>query len=273
MDLVYEAMRFMLTVLALVLVSAPAFAQAEADLVAILSASQVYVEDGAERVDISRLQESVGRAADLDLDLRIAVLADEGDAESTAVSLRDALGGVTVVVFTADQFGVASAEVSSDRLGDALEAAGEALAGESIEDGVGAFVQALEPGPGFPWGWVVAVVVAGVLVLAFGGRFWDSKARAERQARRIARWKSELRERASAISDEVLDLSDRVELADSVALSTRYRDAVAEVRDVEAIIEDAEGAHDLDDVESRISELEELFRRIRADVEQGTASR
>lgn len=259
-------MRFMLTAALVVVAALPASAQTDADLVAILSASQVYVEDTAEKVDIDRLQASVGRADQLDLDLRIAVLAADGDAEATAVELRDALGGVTVVVFTADRFGFASAELSNDRLTDALEAATEALAGDSIENGVDALVDALEPGPGFPWGWVTAIAVAGVAVLAFGGRFWDSKARAARQARRIERWKSELRDRASAISDEVLDLSDRVELADSPPLSTRYRDAVAEVRDVEAIIDDAEGAHDLDDVETRISELESLFRDIRAEV-------
>ncbi len=240
--------------------------------VEILRDARVYIADGAESVDTQAMQRAVEQAAEYDLDLRVAVLAGSGDAESAAVAIRDGLGQVTVVVYTATAYGAASDEVSSERLEDALEAARDSLGGDTIENGVASFVSALEPADPFPWGLVLALVVLGVLVLAVGGRFWDSKARAERLARRIARRKEALQDRVSGISDEVLDLADRVELADSEGLSTRYRDAAADVRTLESEVEGAATMHDVDDIESKITTMESRFAALRTEADAASRS-
>lgn len=96
-----------------------------------------------------------------------------------------------------------------------------------------------------------------------GGRWWDSKVRDQRRARRIVRRKVVLAEKASALANDVLDLSDRVDLANDPTLSGRYRDAAADFREAESGIEQAQTMHDLDTVEARIDDLVATMRQVR----------
>ena len=150
------------------------------------------------------------------------------------------------------------------RLARALGAAGEALGG-SVEDGVEAFVDSLKPTDPFPWGTAVGVAIAALLLLAIGGRWWDSKARDQRRARRIVRRKVTLAAKASALANDVLDLFDRVDLANDPTLSGRYRDAAADFREAESGIEQAQTMHDLDTVEAQIDDLAATMRQVRTE--------
>lgn len=253
-------------VLALLL-AAPALAQIPTDAIATLRTEAIYVQAGAEKVDTGSLESSIARAADLGFDLRIAVLTDPGNAQSAAETVRDALDRVTAIVYTADQWAVASDQLTDGALRSALEASGETLSSGSIEEGVAAFVDALEPSSRTPFIIGAGIIVAFFASVAVFGQWWDGKERAKRQAARVERRRSKLMDQVSAGADDVLALSDRVEVADNEAIATRYRDAAAEFTDVEKTVKGAADMHALDEAENRIVELTNRLAAIRKALE------
>jgi hypothetical protein len=229
-------------------------AQSPAEIADALRTTDLYHEQDAEEVDEERVLEAVDEAERLGIDLEVVVLV-EGGAENLAGDILDRLGAGTVVVFTAESYGVASEDVGQSRLDDALAEAADELSGPDAALGVEALVAALEPSAGRPWGWIIAGLVVVLVAVAVGGRWWDTKARAERQAARRERRRAELAAQAGELASQVVDLSDKVELADDPELSRRYRDAAASFREAEASVEAATGMHELDGVADRLAGL------------------
>lgn len=242
------------------LAAAPgAFAQG-ADVVTGLRADPLYVEPGAEEVDRREVEAAIAAAADLDLDVRVAVLA-AGDGEALANGLLADLPGTTVVVFTPVSYGVASGEVSQGRLTDALADAADELSGPDAAAGLAALVDALDAGSGVSRGLLVAAAVALLLVVAVAGRAWDSRARARRQAAGRDRRRRELGERVMRIGERIVDLSDRVELADSPDASRSYAEATSIFDGADRRLAVAASMHDLDAIETDLARAEALLDR------------
>lgn len=253
-------------VLALV-ASLPALAQDTGAAVDTLADEVFYVESGVDPGSVSTLLDAVDTAADHGVDLRIAVFAGPGDAQSLASTIASQLDTVTVLVFTSDSYGVFSDEVSQDRLDDALAASDDELSGAFAAIGAAAFADGLDPDSGgVSTGLVVVGIVALLVVVGVGGRIWEVKTRDVRQARRRDRRRADLMDRTRRIADRVLDLSDPVELAESAELSKSYAEATARFDEAELAIAEAATMHELDEVEKRLAEAEQLLGRVTDDL-------
>jgi hypothetical protein len=247
-----------------VAVAAPALAQETGPAVATLADEVFYVEPGVDPGSVSTLLDAVETAAAHGADLRIAVFAGAGDAQALASNIAAGLGSGTVLVFTTDSYGVFSFDVSQTRLDDALAAAEDALSGSIAADGAAAFADGLDPDRGGISAAAIAVgLVLLLVVVGVGGRLWEVKTRDVRQARRRDRRRADLMDRTRLIADRVLELSDPVELADDGALSKQYAAATARFDEAELTIAEATTMHELDEVERRLAEAEQLLGEIK----------
>ena len=247
-----------LTLICAAWLAAPVALAQDTDAATELRRTPVYVAPGAEEVDRRQLDDAVLRAAGLDLDLRVAVLAS-GDGEARAGALLDELPGTTVVVFTPSSYGVASDEISQGRLNDALAAAEDELSGPDAAAGLDAFVDALDGGGGPSAVVIVLAALAVLLVVAVAGRMWESRTRARRQARKRDRRRRQLSERVSGIGGRVVELSDPVELAESADASRAYAEAAAIFGEADRRLAAAATMKDLDEVEADLEHAERLL--------------
>ncbi len=252
-----------LLVIGAALAAAPVALAQGADVVAGLRADPVYVEPGAEEVDRDAVAAAVAAAAGLDLDLRVAVLAG-GDGETLANALLDELPGTTVVVFTPATYGVASDEVSQRRLADALAATEDELSGPDASAGLAAFIDALEGGGGLPIVLLAVGAVAVLVVVGVAGRMWEARTRSSRQARRRDRRRQQLSDRVSGIGQRVVDLTDRVDLAESTEASEPFAAAVSIFDEAHRRLAAAATMHDLDAIEADLERAEQLLERAAA---------
>jgi len=251
----------------LVATMAPALGHETDPAIAALSEESLYVEAGAGAVDESEILDAIGTARDYGINLRVAVFASGGDAEHRASDIAASLDSPTVLVFTPDSYGVYSDEISQGRLRDALSDAESELSGPDEAAGVSAFAAALDPdrsSGGVSVGVVAAAVIALLAVVGVGGRLWDVKTRAARQARRRDRRRAELMDRTRRIADRVLELSDPVELAGDAILSSKYADATVRFDEAELAISEATTLHELDTIEDRLWRAEALLDEVRA---------
>jgi hypothetical protein len=244
----------------MLVLSGPAWAQQE--IADALRTDPVYVASGAEDVDRASLQRSIEEAAASGIDLRVVILA-EGNAEQTAESLKDELGA-TVLVFTPDAYFVSS-DVGRGRLGDALKSAADELGSLDTAAGVDALVRDLvaESSGGISVGWVVFIGGVVLLVVGVGGRMWEVRTRASRQAKRRERRRAELSLRAQATGGQVVELSDAVQLAESKEVSGRYVRATAIFNDLDRELAGAASMKDLDGVAERLGEADSLLAEVR----------
>ncbi len=233
------------------------------DVAAELRNDPVYVAAGAEQVDRPALADAIAAAADLDVDIRVAVLA-AGDGEAQALALLDDLPGTTVLVFTPTSYGVASDEISPDRLADALAAAQDELGGPDADAGLAALVDALDDSGGVSLFRVALAVIAILLLVGVAGRVWEVRTRARRQARRRDRRRHELGQRVAAIGSRVVELSDRVELAESAEASRAYAGAADVFGEAERRLAAAATMKDLDAIEADLARAEQLLDSVAA---------
>lgn len=250
-------------------VATPAIGQTD-PAVETLAGQALYVEEGAEAVDERAVLDAIDIAVGYGVDLRVAVLAAGTDSQSGARSIGTALGSGTVLVFTPDSYGVFSNEVSQSRLDDALVAAQDELSGPDVAVGTAAFAEALNTDSGgVSAGLAVAVIVAVLVVVGVGGRLWEVKTRATRQARRRDRRRVELTDRTRRLGDKVLELSDPVELADDPDLARSYAEATGRFDEAELTIAGATTMDELDTVEQRLEEAEAMLDEIRTALRDG----
>ena len=253
----------MAVALLLLVGAAPALGQDTGSAIAALSEDNLYVEAGAETVDESAMMNAIDAAGDNGVDLRVAVLASGQDAPALAATIAAGLDSATVLVFTPDAYGVFSDELSQSRLDEVLADADDELSGPDAAAGAAAFADALDPG-GVSVGVVAAVIVGLLAIVGVGGRLWEVRTRDARQARRRNRRRAELMDRTRRLADQVLELSDPVELAQDSDLSEKYAGATARFDEAELAIAQAATMHDLDAVEERLGEAEALLTEVEA---------
>jgi hypothetical protein len=245
-------------------VAPAAFAQVTVDEVAAGLENGVYVEPGAEGVEVGRLESIRADAADEDLDLSVVVLASSVDAVAFAEAVKDRVGG-TVLVFTPDTYGVSSSELSQGRLDDALDDADADLAGDDIAAGVSAFVDAAIP-TSRPWGLIITGALLLLVVVAVAGRAIERRATADRRAAALARRWGELKERADDVADPVLELSTRVEIDGRPDIAARYRDAATRYGDLTRELGRAPKARRVDDLNRALTEVEAELEALHTEV-------
>ena len=247
---------------------APALAQDTGSATAALGEDSLYLEPGAETVDESAMLSAIDTARDNGVDLRVAVLASGADANALAATIAAGLDPATVLVFTPDAYGVFSDELSQNRLDDVLADADDELSGPDAVAGAAAFADALDSGGGVSAGLVVAGLVALLVVVGVGGRLWEVRTRDARQARRRDQRRAELMDRTRRLADQILDLSDPVELAEDAALSGKYAAATARFDEAELAIAGAGTMHELDEVEHRLGEAGALLSEVRTSLRE-----
>jgi hypothetical protein len=186
----------------------------------------LYVEPGADALDVDRVVASIDRAAANGLELRVVVLADPAvDAVAFAAQVNDLLTG-TVLVFSPAAYGASSAALSRGEMNSALAAADDQLSGPSIADGVDAFVDAaLTETSSTNWGLILAGIAAVLLIVGLGGRQIEQRAAASRRERALGSHWSQLKTRADALSGPIIELSTKVQLDGRPQLAAAFRDA------------------------------------------------
>ena len=223
--------------------------------------SGAFVEPGAEEVDTAALRQVIAEAADAGLDVTVIVLAEATDAVAFAEAVNDRVPG-TVLVFTPDAYGVASTELAQSTLNDALDDAADDLSSPDLIAGVESFVDAAVPSS-TNWGLIIVLGVIVVAAIGITGRVVERRATRGRRAAALRKEWGQLEARADLLASPVLDLSTRIELAESEALTERYRLAAnryGEIRDALAREPAADAVDqtqaDLDELERRLDELE-----------------
>ncbi len=232
------------------------------DVVAGLDAG-VYIQAGAESVDVDRLATVRAAAATEDIDLHVIVLADSVDAVSFAQTLNDRIPG-TILVFTPDEYGASSSDLGQGRMDDALDDASDELAGDDIVAGASAFVAAATP-TSRPWALLIAAGLLLLVVVAVVGRRVERRASAGRRAAALAgRW-AELQQRADAMSDPVLELSTRVEIDGRPEIADRYRAAASRYGELTDELARSPEASRVDGLDQSLAEVERELAALRSE--------
>lgn len=261
---------FLGTLSTTLLAAAPAGA---ADLDEVVSAfaggSHVYIEEGAkDEVTSGELEDVVIRAQNGGINLYIAVLAD-GSERVDAELVRDALGMVTVAVFTPSQYRLATGDICPSRFEEARARADAELGRAQAQDATGAFVDAVLTLPpcddggdlaGLPW-WAFAL---GLLVFAGLGFFVLRSMSKSRHATEAASGFEErrgvLRDWALSLRAPITQLQQPVTAARSPQLTKMYTDALEIAKASEAEVMGAQGMPDLDRAEMRIARAQMQIR-------------
>ena len=247
----------LLMAVAFVSLNAPTATAATPEQAAAGLSDGVYAEPGAEAFDRDRVVASIDRAAANDLELSVVVLADPAvDAVAFASSFNDLVAG-TVLVFTPAAYGASSDALSQGEMDSALAAADDQLSGPSVADGVDAFVDAaLTETSSTNWGLILAGIAAVLLVVGLGGRYFERRAATSRSERALDRHWSQLRSRADALSDPVLDLSTKVQIDGRPQLATEFRKASNRYGDIQRRLERPPSDQAATEIESDLGDLE-----------------
>jgi hypothetical protein len=257
--------RWLLALAFVVLAAAPALAASVGEVVEALRRDGLYVEPGAEEVDVAALRRVLDAT---ERDVRPVVLAEAppGGEEALAEELLDNLPGPgTVLVISPDNIRVATTEADHASVERALDEADaevgfdRAGAGEIAEAFALAFDRAAaepggraaQPAGGLPVG---ALLLAGGLalaaVLASALALGRHRARQQRRARMLAEARQEVRDQAAVTAEQVAALTDCVELSGNpetarlFAEATRAHAAAREEADQAASAEQLERVSD-----------------------------
>lgn len=252
----------------------------EATVVAALQADRVYIEDGAEAVDRTVINNAIAKAETCGITLYVAVLAEEdsaaqaeGDAAFDAKDVRNGVGEGTVALFRPLTFNLASNDIDEDRFNRAETIANPVLSEAFAHVAVSQFVEAacgIEPNEGgsrFPLrtvliGLGVLVVLAGVLA-ALLSVFGGGRRRQTASTDEFGKRQAVLRDWAAELRAPVTELQAPVAATRSDALATMYNEALAVARESEAEIAAARTEPELDRIEIRIARAWMQLRDIR----------
>ncbi len=174
------------------------------------------------------LQRVVNEAA---IPLYVAVFAEDTgeDPSLTAERIASGFASGTFLVLTPDVIGVYSVDYSDAEVEAALDAAWDVF-GDSDAEGVEAFEKALTGRGGFPVGTVLFVGVFGLGAwVVWRGRRSTALAAERRQEER----RTAVGEQVDDVANDILALSDRVQMAEDEAVVEHYRAANALFTDVQ----------------------------------------
>jgi hypothetical protein len=211
--------RLPLLVFLLLLVAHPVAAQVDVDDIAAgLRAEGTWAGPGTSIG--SDLQSAVDGAG---IPIYVAVFAEDTgeDPSLTAERVSSGFGSGTFFVLTPDVIGVYSVDYDDAEVESALDAAWDAF-GESDAAGVEAFERAITGEGGFPIGTVLLVGVVGVA----GWAMWRGRRSQERAAaKRVAERRTAIGEQVDDVANDILALSDQVQVADDEVATDHYRKA------------------------------------------------
>ena len=193
----------------------------------------------------------------------------EGSDRVNAELVRDALGEVTVAVFTPSQYRLATADICASRFDEARAVADAQLGRAQAHEAAGAFVDAVLTLPpcddsgglaGLPWwAFLLGLVVFSLLGL-FVVRAMGQSRRATETARGFAERRDVLRDWAISLRQPITELQAPVSSARSAELTRMYSDALEIAKASEAEVMGATGMPDLDRVEMRIARAQMQIR-------------
>jgi len=239
----------------------------EATVVSQLSQDQVYIEEGAETVDRTVINNAIARAETCGIKLYVAVLAVD-NVDFTAKDIRSGVGDGTVALFKPLFFDLASNDIDKDRFKQAETIADPVLTGAFAHVAVNQFVEAAcsippnEESSRMPWllglGALAGLIFIGVLVPMIGRGRRQSATTDDLDKRRIV-----LRDWAADLRAPVTELQGPVAATRSDALATMYNEALAVARESEAEIAAATSEPELDRVEIRVARAWMQLRDIR----------
>jgi len=239
----------------------------EATVVAQLQAERVYIEDGAEAVDRTVINNAITQAESCGIDLYVAVLAED-NVTFSAKDLRGSVGDGTIALFKPLSYDLASNDISEDRFNRAETIANPVLTEAFAHVAVNQFVEAacgipVDDGGSRSLLWlalfaIAAVVAIGLLASMFGRGRRDAATSDEFDKRRVV-----LRDWAAELRAPVTELQAPVAATRSDALATMYNEALVVARQSESEIAAATTEPELDRIEIRIARAWMQLRDIR----------
>lgn len=236
--------------------------------------AHVYVEPGAENADPVRLQAVVDRAAQADINLYVAVVAN-GSERVDAELLRDALSPSTIIVFTPDIYRLATSDMCRASFNAAREQSDDALSNGTADEAASAFVEAALLQPrcsdntkilGLSRWLVIPLLVLALLGLL---AWWIMRSamrsrRAAQQAADFEQRREVLREWGWSLREPLTEISPRLGDVPDPRLSAMYNDALSAAKQAESDIASATGLPELDRAEIRIARAQMQVRDILA---------
>lgn len=255
------------------MVAGPALAQSVPDVSQELELRRYYIGSGAD-VTIDEMEQLVDRFGGFGF----VALDDtpQGGADLLADELLNAAPSIeTVIVLTADEAGAASAlydDAALDRAFDtAFSTTGDTYV-RDFEQVAGTLSQTTGPpegqtdgssGGGFSFVWIVALAVIGYFVY----RMWANNRQDDRATgRRLNEARAELEDQVAVVANQILELSDRPDLASNAAATAHFRTASEIFRSAEtrlvaasAPAEYAALSDDLDDARWELAAAEALL--------------
>ncbi len=246
-----------------------ALAASVSEVTAEVEAQGFYVEPGAEDVDVEELQDTL---EDTSARVLPVILADEPAGGERAFA-EEVLGGLTengsVLVISPSAIQVVSGEADEGQVDQALNAAAEEVDFDTADAGeiAVAFASAFDEivresggpvpdggaGSGLRTGAQLLVGGLGVAgALTFVG--WRRRERREREQseRLVAEAREEVRGQISVLAEQILQLTDRVELAGNAEASGLFSDATAAYPEAQQELERLRSPQELERVSDEL---------------------
>ncbi len=251
----------LLLVLLVVLAATPAFAAEPDEILAELEFRNYAAENGTGS-DINGLEDLIDDVDAAERGLYFVRLRTDPSGGNDLFA-ADLIGlGLfgTVVVISANEIGAASTDFDDDAVDSAIDAAFDDFADRDDLGAFKAFADDLPSDGGGGGGFFLAfmVIIAGLI----GFMLWRNSRRAKDMAAgRVDEAKAELKGQLDVIANEILDLSDRVTVAENDEALAHYRtanDTYAEVIDA------SETAVSLADLEALSDRLDKARWRLEA---------
>lgn len=254
--------------LAVGLFATPAEAAEFEVVVSELQQSKIYIEDGAEEIDATVVNNAIANAAACDIDLHIVILATDADSID-AKSLRERIGDVTVVLFRPSTFNLATSDIGQDRFNEAKAIANVPLSEADADVAVSEFIDAACSLPesnssGLPWFVWPLILLGGLALLGLLAKVFASSSRSARKADEFEKRRQMLREWSGELRAPVTELQGPVASAKSSALATMYNEALGIARETDGELDAATTEPELDRIEMRVARAWTQLRDIRA---------
>lgn len=257
--------RFVISSVVVAMVAAaPAAAIPASEVADALEADRLFVQEGVAELDRAKLTRAITDGGRYDLDLRIAVLADPGDAQALAVEVGNLIEGATILLFTPGGYGVASSEFDPRRLDRALSAVAPVLEAGTPEEAAAALVAALDPSDAGRSLTVIGAGIAGlILVVALGGYVYDRRRRHDRATDPLERRRADLADRIGMMETELAGTAGPTAAARRPDITAAHERASAALeRAREALRRPADG-YALQQGESDLRAAEAAYRGLR----------
>ncbi len=243
--------RLALLIACVMIVAAPSALAQQDDIIDALLDGGFYLE-GRSQADadaVAAVLEETG-----DTSLFLVEVTDDLDPLALADELQRQIGSGTVLVVTPFEIGWASDRYSDDEIDGALVSAlseFDRSPGSGLESFVGALPQASTSSGGA--GWLVPLVV----IVIIGGVVWlmvrrSRNAKEKAGAGRLQEAKEELDGQIAVVANYIVELSDRVGLAEDDEAEALYREATDVFSAVQTDLPAADELHEMELLSDRL---------------------